>query len=257
MIWLYFRSPKRLIVNGVRRAKNIFKKVAKIPPGELQTRSVVIKWRDETRVSKCGVSEFGSAFVHYGATGCGMWNLPRAPRNPKAQIPPWRDAAQNRVVAGHSRSRATLQQAASLRYNGVRLGPTKSKRVKAVRPLNPTGSKWIKVDHISWIRSNGLVRSRSVGLTAFACGPGEPSEWPTAKWQMAKGDAAWGYAANRRAGGFGSVWADQTRSKWSDRAVRPGRLESNRVAPSPSASDHNQQARAAEKSPELNENGPM
>ena len=37
--------------------KNIFKKVAKIPPGELQDASLVVKWRDETEIVSGGVGE--------------------------------------------------------------------------------------------------------------------------------------------------------------------------------------------------------
>jgi hypothetical protein len=37
-----------LLINRLRVGKNIFKKVAKIPPGEIQDRATVVKERDET-----------------------------------------------------------------------------------------------------------------------------------------------------------------------------------------------------------------
>jgi hypothetical protein len=40
----------RLVVNDFGAAKNIFKKLVKIPPGELQRRGVVVKREDEDRI---------------------------------------------------------------------------------------------------------------------------------------------------------------------------------------------------------------
>ena len=47
-VWLGFVNEKELMRRELRRGKNIFKKVAKIPPGELQDAPLVIKWSDET-----------------------------------------------------------------------------------------------------------------------------------------------------------------------------------------------------------------
>jgi hypothetical protein len=44
-----------LALNYFGPAKNIFKKMAKIPPRELQDAPLVIKWRDERRVACCGL----------------------------------------------------------------------------------------------------------------------------------------------------------------------------------------------------------
>ena len=38
---------------GLQGVKNIFKKVAKIPPGELQTRGGMIKCRDDIDIVGC------------------------------------------------------------------------------------------------------------------------------------------------------------------------------------------------------------
>jgi hypothetical protein len=59
--WLKSRSHKQLNVNEVRDAKNIFEKMAKIPPGELQECGVVVKGWDETRVSTCAARNVPNA----------------------------------------------------------------------------------------------------------------------------------------------------------------------------------------------------
>jgi len=248
--------------------------MAKIPPGELQTRSVVIKWRDETenvswqrRGMKLQASKLQASREAPGIKlqSRKRWN---------AQL--WIKKCRARSAMGPAECHSAIQQATSLRYRGVRLRPTEpnqssgrtaqSNRIK----VDQSGSH--RLDPTKWTRALPLTRpSRACGFAhipfvasqatqveSIRVNPSQSdqfsifmnvnygrvmrSQWPMARWQMANGgrDAAWGHAAYRDAGavGFSPTKSGRVRpSPAESHWVAPGRTKSNRVRPKPPGSN--------------------